>query len=596
MRRFIPQTLVWRFGLSIMGALIIVSLVLWLYAAHRLRTFHFEQTQACLTDITTLLASRYESELIDPDSNVLADLIHEDSIRIGARITIIRQDGAVLADSQATPESMDNHRHRPEIREAVEQGRGAAVRFSRTIGADLLYVAQRMEVGSEFWIVRIARSMQSVEIGLTTMNRLLGIAGSLSIVLTLLITYVVSRRLSHRVEELAIAASRFADGEFDHHIPQPNVQELAHLADGLNHMASQLDTRILELQQNHRVQEAIITSMDHGLIVLDENQRILQLNQAAFTLLEIEASSVIGRFIPEVVRHPDILRSIEWAKTGADLKVYEINLGEKTGRRLMVSVKPFEITEQQGSNMLILLTDVTHLRRLESMRSDFAANVSHELHTPITNIGGYAETLLDVGWKDDAQTRRFIGIIHENCQRLASIVEDVLSLSDLERPGMSAGLERVPTPVQELAGIVLERVRSDADAKGMSLQQTIPENLMVSVHPRLMEQALYNLMSNAVRYGPPDSTITVSAFESDDKWITLAVADEGPGIAAEHLDRIFERFYRVDRNRSRATGGTGLGLSIVKHIALVHGGQVLVESKPGKGSAFSLRLPVLSGE
>jgi two-component system phosphate regulon sensor histidine kinase PhoR len=241
--------------------------------------------------------------------------------------------------------------------------------------------------------------------------------------------------------------------------------------------------------------------------------------------------------------------------------------------------------------LLVLMTDVTELRRLETIRSDFAANVSHELRTPITSIKGYVETMLDVGVRDEAQTRRFLEIIGRSVARLASIVEDLLALARLEQPGTRSTLEKQSAALKRVIESAVAEFEDDARAKNMTLVTRVPGDLRMLANVQLIEQALGNLISNAVKYSPPGTSVTITADVNANGDVVISVSDQGPGIPSEHLTRIFERFYRVDRARSREMGGTGLGLSIVKHIARVHGGSATVESEVGHGSTFRLTIP-----
>jgi two-component system phosphate regulon sensor histidine kinase PhoR len=275
--------------------------------------------------------------------------------------------------------------------------------------------------------------------------------------------------------------------------------------------------------------------------------------------------------------------------------IAEFQLRYGSASRVQVVTEHLRNARDQPVGLLVLMNDVTQLRRLETIRSDFAANVSHELRTPITNIKGYVETMLDVGVRDQAQTRRFLEIINRNTARLASIIEDLLALARLEQPDMRSTLERVDIAVLRVIESALAQFEPDIKAKDMTTVVRVggpaPHRLQVHANAQLLEQAISNLISNAIKYSPASTTITITAERLNSGDIAIGVADEGPGIPAEHRARIFERFYRVDRARSRELGGTGLGLAIVKHIALVHGGSVTVDSEVGRGSTFRITIP-----
>lgn len=336
---------------------------------------------------------------------------------------------------------------------------------------------------------------------------------------------------------------------------------------------------------------AILESMDSAVIVLDREQRILSMNRAAETLLSVSDAESGGRLLQEVARQPELNRYVADAlasKAGDD----EFDLVGRPPRQVRASHRLLH----GASGIILVLSDLTSLRRLESVRSDFASNVSHELRTPITNIKGYVETMLDLGSSaDPAEAEKFLRIIQRNADRLGSIIDDMLMLAQLERPGARDAISLGPCPIARAVESVIAAHDAAARAKSITIRRETPEGLAAVMNQPLFEQALGNLLSNAIRYSPANTTVTIRAALADSdsgtSRVLIDVSDQGPGIAPEHLDRIFERFFRVDRARSREQGGTGLGLAIVKHIMNVHNGAVEVESTEGRGSRFRLTLP-----
>lgn len=342
--------------------------------------------------------------------------------------------------------------------------------------------------------------------------------------------------------------------------------------------------------------EGVLRSMEGGVVLLDAQHRVLSMNASAEVMLEASGRAVRGRLVQEVALQPELNRFIDEAlESGADNEA-ELALRGRTDRTVRASCRVVRDGGGRTSGLLVVMNDITHLRRLETVRSDFAANVSHELRTPITNIKGYVEAMLDLDPSHEAaRMREFLSVVKRNIERVSAIIDDMLTLTLLERPGAreSLALERaVLSPIVEGAFAGLAR---EAEAKSIRLINEIPADLEAEVNAALMEQALANLVSNAVRYSPAGSRVWVrggrAGGEGRTPSVYLEVADEGPGIAEEHLDRIFERFYRVDRARSRDSGGTGLGLAIVKHIVNVHGGRMEVDSAVGRGSTFRLIIP-----
>ncbi len=376
---------------------------------------------------------------------------------------------------------------------------------------------------------------------------------------------------------------------------RPRSMELASVATGLNDALDRLYRDIDGLRAQSEQQEAILQSMDGGVIALDLEQRVIRLNRAAERLLGLTGRPVRGRLIQEAVRQPDLNRFISFAMADPSIQDDEFALVGRQPITVRAACGPLRDADGQRVGLLVVLADVTELRRLETVRTDFAANVSHELRTPITNIKGYLETLLETGMDDQEQALRFLKTIHRNAERLGAIVEDMLTLTRLERPEAGEALVVSSTPVTEIVESVMAQAMPEALAKQITLDSDVPEPLRAMVNSQLVEQAVSNLVSNAIKYSPEGSRVMVRARRVDapdeQPMTEIAVEDEGPGVAAEHLPRIFERFYRVDKARSREQGGTGLGLAIVKHIAMVHGGRAEVESEPGRGSVFKIVLP-----
>jgi two-component system phosphate regulon sensor histidine kinase PhoR len=573
-----------------MAAQTTVAVAFSFYALAKLRGFHDEQTTEALQREAVFASARFQPLLAAADRESIQPLALSLAERTGTRITVMLPAGTVIADSDRDPAMMDNHRLRPEMDRALTsaEGEGSAVRFSATLGVEMVYVARSVgDVG----VVRVALPLTAVDAQLASLVRALAVAGLIWLALTFGVVYLVSRQTTHAVRRLARGASRFARGNLKHRIVRPASSELAAVADAFNRMAGQLESHIATLRSQQNEQRAILQSMSNGVIALDAEQRVLSMNRAAEQLLGIDGLADRGRLIQEVLREPQLHGFVAEAMAAQRRLTGELTLGSERGRIVQATAEPLEADEAASRGLLIVLNDVTQLRRLEKIRSDFAANVSHELRTPITNIKGYLETVMEYGDELPAETRNYLGIIHRNAERLAAIIEDLLALARLEEPESRLGLERVETDLSTLIETVLGQFRQTATEKGITLVPDAPPHLAAAVNPRLIEQAITNLVSNAVKYGPTRSRVTVSAALRDGE-LSISVTDQGPGIPAAHLPRLFERFYRVDKARSREQGGTGLGLAIVKHIASVHGGRAEVESRIGRGSTFRLVLPM----
>lgn len=381
-----------------------------------------------------------------------------------------------------------------------------------------------------------------------------------------------------------------ASGDLD----ESNLPAELSLVAAAGHRAlAEADRRLEDFERQSREQQTILEAMRSGLLALDADQRVLRVNRAAADMLGIDATRVRGRLVQAVTRQPGLNRFLGDAMAANAPTEGEFIVDREGRPRIVVHAlsEPLRDAAGRSAGLLVSLSDVTTLRRLESLRADFAANVSHELRTPITNIKGYADTLLQVGVSDPAQTSRFLEVIRRNAHRLGAIIEDLLALARLEQPGEREALEPSDVPVRGLVQAVREDLEIVAQAKAMTIVDDTPEGLRTRVVSSLAHQALANLVSNAITYSPAGGEVRITAAPLDDGMIEISVTDHGQGIAPHHLNRIFERFYRIDRARSRDQGGTGLGLAIVKHIALMHGGRVDVESRLGAGSTFKLILP-----
>lgn len=591
-----PRTLLWQLGLALMTVQAAAVVLLGWYAYARFEQFTRDQTLDQLRRITPLLAEEFADRLghasAETDYAALDAMAKDEGRRAGVRITVILLDGKVIADSDAAPAEMENHRQRPEIDAAINHREGSAMRHSATLGKDLMYCAQLLTIGGQpKAVIRTAMPIAAVDAQSARLVRVVGIAGAVTLMLTFALILLVSRQLSVTVSGLAQGAARFAAGDLHHRIERPPSNELAALADALNHMAEQLSEQIDMLRAQRNEQQAIHQSMSSGMIALDLNQRVLSVNRAAERLLGVNGAVARGRLLQELVREPELNRFVSSAMDGKPGMIHEFRLKAGSGATVQAVSQPLRNARDKAVGVLVLINDLTQIRRLESIRSDFAANVSHELRTPITNIKGYVETMLDVGVQNQQQAGQFLAVIKRNTDRLSLIVEDLLALARLEQPGTKASLERQPIRAARLIDSVAAQFEQAAREKRISIKIDVPAELTIHVNAQLVEQAVGNLLSNAIKYSPPETNVWISAGPSNESQAEIVVADEGPGVAPEHLPRLFERFYRVDRARSREMGGTGLGLAIVKHIALVHGGRVEVESEVGRGSKFRLILP-----
>ncbi|MCE9620134.1 MAG: PAS domain S-box protein [Planctomycetes bacterium] len=410
-----------------------------------------------------------------------------------------------------------------------------------------------------------------------------------------LLAGIQQMRLAADVERLNDALRRARTGAAATSFPIFRRPLLSQLSQQCASVSEQHDRARRDLESERLQRQLFEQSMRDGLVVLDAQQRVLSANAAAARLLGFDAATAPGRLFQELGRIPEVNAMLEASYRDGERRHGLMEPSTSPGSIVDAAVETLRDEWQQPVGALLLVADVTSEQRLERMRSDFAANVSHELRTPITNIKGYIETIQQIGFADEGQVHRFLEIVERNASRLAALVEDLLSISFLESPNTRERITMASTPVNQLIDWVDAELGLAAEARGVTLKRDLQPGLRLHANALLIEQAIGNLVSNAIRYAPRGSAIEITARASDEEgggMARITVVDQGPGIHEKHLPRLFERFYRVDTARSRDEGGTGLGLAIVKHIAMVHGGEVSVESAIGRGSRFCLAIPV----
>lgn len=572
-------------------------LVLSLYFVNTLQNIYYEQVTDNLEVCARVVGSQFEREGTLQNGVELEKLVRFLSKKCRARLTVVSTSGVVLADSEKDPAQMENHADRPEIEQALAGKIGISRRRSPTMGVGMVYVAAPViEKGKIIGVVRASRSISTVDAVLSVAYRLIVFAFAVTGIVAGIAGLVVTRRIGKSLSHLHEAASRMATGDLNSRVPIPDTAELADLAETLNGMAEQLGRVIRASSNASREQQAILTSMQEGVIAVTNDDRILILNPAAEQLLGTSVDKARGRIVSEVIRHPGLLKLLERCRSDRVPLVEEIALRDistGTGQDRILQATGTALVDTEGKNIgaLLVLNDVTQTRKLENMRRDFVANVSHELKTPITSIKGFVETILDGALDDPAKAREFLEIVARQTDRLNSIIEDLLTLSTIEQKAESAELSKEPTPIENLLKQAAAALQVKAQAAGVNIEIECADGLSAPVNAPLMEQAIINLLDNAVKYSPSGSTVRLIAESVGDN-VGIHVVDNGPGIEAEHIPRLFERFYRVDKARSRKMGGTGLGLAIVKHIVQAHHGRTGVQSAPGKGSTFSIFIPV----
>lgn len=575
---------------------LLVLTVFFFYLNYNQREFYLSQLRLQLTQQGKLIIENGEVNF--NQAGLPQERVRRWSSIIDARITLVSNNGVVIADSHYSPEEMDNHRKRPEIA-GVFAGKESdiSIRRSDTLNQEMFYLALPVfEEGKVSGVIRLSRSLKEINgILYNNIKRYIYLF-FLVMVFTLLVVWWFSRDILFPLNRITKMAEKLAGGSFQERIRLKNYyNEIGLLAKTFNFMADQLEHKITEISEEKSRAEAIFKSMIDGLIATDQEQRIRVVNPAAREMLGLPDGDLNGRMVIELVRHHKIVELLQNSLDNKKNLSEEIVIQNPERKILLCRFAPVIGPDITGDDKrviggVVVFTDITELRRLEQIRKEFAANVSHELRTPLTSIIGYVDTLLEQEIEDPATTRRFLEIIKSEADRLELLIRDILSLARLENEDrqdllLAADLKRV----LDKTLLVLQ---DTADDKGIMLKKEVeaalPPVLMI---PEQIEQVLINLIDNSIKYTPEGGEVKIRGFISGQK-VFVEVEDNGIGIPLEDQERIFERFYRVDKGRSRSLGGTGIGLSIVKHIIRNHESTIEVESQPGRGSLFRFSLEI----
>ncbi|HEY6307300.1 MAG TPA: ATP-binding protein [Candidatus Angelobacter sp.] len=531
------------------------------------------------SDVERLLvqsAEGFSLRLQNDRQHSLQEMSAEEARITQTRVTIIAHDGTVLADSEADPKTMENHAGRPEVAEALAGRNGTATRLSQTVGTEFLYVA----VPSGDKVARLAYPLATIRSHVSEIHTTLLRATALALLFALVLAVAVARTISSRLRRIVTFAERVAAGDLSARIADSGSDEIAQVAMALDRTARRLEENFAALRESRSELEALLNSMNDGVIAVSPEMKVLWANEAITGMVHQPVR--MGAPVTELVRHPDFLATLRAA--------LQSKQRESTIAASLAGRGSFSITAEPlpDGGVVSVLHDISEIERVEKTRRDFIANVSHELRTPLTSIRGYAETLLDSEQISNGNARDFLQVIRRNAERMSRLTEDLLVLARVESGEEKLDLR--PHPSRLLVAEAVSSLQANARAAEMELDIAGVPDAEVLADAYAVQQVFANLVSNALRYAQSGKKIVLGAGEKP-AAVEFYVQDFGPGIASEHLPRIFERFYRVDKARSRETGGTGLGLAIVKHIVLNHGGTVRVESNVGHGSTFFFTLP-----
>jgi two-component system phosphate regulon sensor histidine kinase PhoR len=577
----------WKLTAIFCSAIVVGLLLGYFYLTARLKTFLDQDLQNNLRREISLVRDLIEVQGGVADAHLLS---HKISKEIGVRVTIVDVRGVVFGDSELDEEGLkaiENHGGRVEIKDALRTGFGLSRRYSYTLRKDLLYMAVPFGKKEVEGVVRLAMPLSAVELFESGSQKIVILALFFAFLLSLGFTYLLSIVVSRPLREMADVARAMAGGDFSRKPSVRSRDEVGDLAHAITHMSDQIKEKIEDIEQEKAKLDAVIMHMFEGIMVVDE-KGVMQLMNPSLRKIFLIDIPAEGRRAVEVVRNSVLSGMLEALLSGKERMIsHEISVTFPDERVLKVNGVAI-CTSNKIEGAVLVFHDITELRRLEKIRQDFVANVSHELRTPVASIKGYAETLLSGAMEDKAALKEFLGTIHENSDRLVSLINDLLDLARIESGRMK--IVSVPMDVVPVIQRCLNILEKNMQDKKLSVIMDIPVDLSkVLADEARFSQVVLNLLDNAVKYTPDSGSISVKAFLRE-KMVQFDVTDTGIGIPEQDLPRIFERFYRVDKARSRDLGGTGLGLSIVKHIVLAHGGEVWASSQLGRGTTFSFTL------
>jgi two-component system phosphate regulon sensor histidine kinase PhoR len=582
--------LFWRLY-GVFGLLIIVGAAVFAwYTANSFRKTNIDRATADIVNQVSLIQQILSKRPATEDPSQLDSLISAIAAGSDIRISILLPPGRVIADSRGRTGLVHDQANYPEIVAALSGKIGSSIRYSNSEASNAIYAAAPIPFGkSPKEIARVEMSLGPFEHAIESMRMWLFAGTIILLLLSAVFCRLIERSIFRPLDRLRSESERFASGDMDTLIGIGAGTVSQPLARAVNEMARQLSDRIQAVTRQRNEQEAILTSMAEGVLAVDSNENVININRAAVRLIGLDPKMIQGRPIVEVIRNTELQSLVTRTLQGNSPVEMDVVLTDNGEQHFQAHGVPLRDADGRSLGALVVLNDVTLLRRLENIRRDFVANVSHELKTPITSIKGFVETLRESSVIDPGETKRFLDIIARHTDRLNSIIEDLLTLSRIEQEAESAHIPLEKSAIAPVLQSAVHACEALAAEKRIAVTCECDKSIAAVINVPLLEQAVINLINNAIKYSDPGKSVQVTAEVKPDETV-ISVSDFGIGIGHEHQSRIFERFYRVDKARSRSLGGTGLGLAIVKHIVLAHNGHVSVESTLGRGSIFRIHL------
>ncbi|WP_271004902.1 two-component system histidine kinase PnpS [Listeria seeligeri] len=582
-----------KIGLSFFILFFVVMVMVGIFSGELMKSTYLNMKENQLEDDAKILLQTTNIEHLDLDQNAaeIQKTLDPLSDEIDARITVIDSQGDVVADTKKDPENLDNHMNRPEVADILEKGEkvGISIRESDSLGYSMLYVAVPVKHQNKTdGVLRISISLESVDTAVAKLWGNLALIFGIALIIIAGISVFIARRITKPVREIIEVSTDLANHKYDSRIHGKVSGELQDLSISVNMLAESLETQMFEIKQNEQRLNAIVQNLVSGVMLINADKQVIMTNRTMYQILG--ETEITGKPFYEVIKSFALSQLIDATFETKTMQQKEIILYFPREMILDASVSPILGEDGEITGIILLLHDITQIRHLENVRSEFVTNVSHELKTPVTALKGFAETLLDGAMYDETLLKKFLTIIKEESDRLHRLIMDILALSRIEQNPVTKDVETV-----DVDDVIEQSVRTIFElATEKTIQVSAPEKtippVIIETNRDQLQQILINLLSNAINYTPVDGKVEVKLMERESEVI-IEVTDNGIGIPAKDIDRVFERFYRVDKARSRHSGGTGLGLSIVKHLVENCGGRIEVESQEEVGSTFRVTLP-----
>ena len=577
----------WQIAIPYIFLILIIMTGLGYYLTNYFRQIQLDRLENKMTTEAQAISAVLSSQI---DDGIQTEEIDKQVAQwaniLGVRLTLILPEGTVLVDSHESPEQMNNHLNRPEVQEALQNGLGKSIRFSQTLGYDMMYLAVPiMNREKVFGTIRISLPLEEVNESITQLHRAIILGTVFASVLSIILASIIAERTTRPIRELTTAVQNIIANNLEQVSLPASNNEVGQLAQAFNNVSKELHDHIMSLEAERSKFASVLEQMNDGVIIVDENGQIQLINPAAEVMFDAKSRDVLNQSMAVSLRHHKIITLFRSSRASSQPQSTTLELSS-LGLYLQGTAIP--LSETLPGNTLLIFQDYTNIRRLETIRRDFISNISHELRTPLASLKALTETLLEGAFDDPPAARRFLKRIETEVDSLALMVQELLELSRIESGKVPLNL--LPSSPYDLITAAADRLWLQAERSGLTIAIECPQDLpAVLADPRRIEQVIVNLLHNAIKYSPSESEIILAARQHD-SMIEFSVKDSGIGIADDDLPRIFERFYKADRARSKA--GTGLGLAISRHLVEAHQGKIWAESLEGRGSTFYFTLPL----